>query len=89
MVKKKNKGAFRLVTATAITLTLIASPFTSVNAADLPSLGKKCTDEGVNTGTTSKIEPSSLALLPSLKLQILESKLLKRSRIQLLIRQML
>jgi len=54
MVKKKNKGAFRLVTATAITLTLIASPFTSVNAADLPSLGKKCTDEGVNTGTTSK-----------------------------------
>jgi raffinose/stachyose/melibiose transport system substrate-binding protein len=54
MVKAKKKGTVRLAAVTAIVFALIASPFATVNAAENPSLGKKCSDEGINTGTTSR-----------------------------------
>lgn len=53
MTKTNRKGAFRLVAVAALALGLIASPLAAVNAADTPTLGAKCTAEGVSTGTSS------------------------------------
>ena len=53
MKNATNKGAFRFAAVAAIAFAMIATPFASVNAADVPSLGAKCATEGVSTGTTS------------------------------------
>ena len=53
MKKAQKAGAFRFVAAAALAIGLIASPLTSVNAADAPKLGAKCSTEGQNTGLSS------------------------------------
>lgn len=54
-MKRNKKGVIlRVVSVFALAVSLIASPLNSVNSAELPSLGKKCPEEGINTGTTSR-----------------------------------
>lgn len=47
------KGAFRYVAVAVIAFGLIATPLAAVNAANTPSLGAKCTTEGVATGSSA------------------------------------
>ena len=53
MKNATNKGAFRFAAVAAIAFAMIATPFASVNAADAPSLGAKCSSEGVTTGNSA------------------------------------
>lgn len=53
MKNAKKMGAFRCVAIAAIAFGLIASPLAVVNASNAPSLGAKCANEGVTTGTSA------------------------------------
>jgi len=53
MKVSKSAKAFKLLVAGAFALSATIVPI-SGSFADTPNLGAKCTDEGVNTGTTSR-----------------------------------